>query len=328
MSTADRSSVEATDPPITVAIVSWNTRGLLRRCLVSLADDIEAGKISAWVVDNASSDGSAEMVRSEFPSVALIDSPSNLGFGRAVNEVAERTDSPWLAASNADVELTPRAVDALLDAGARDPRAGIVAPQLLMPDGAVQHSVHPFPTLLLVAVFNLGLHRLSRQVAERLALEGYWNPHRARRVQWAHGAFLLIRRTAFEAVGGFDANQWLYAEDLDLAWRLREAGWHTRYEPRAVVRHAVSASTIQAFGEERIARHIAATYSWMTRRRGPAITRTTAAFNVAGALARFALLAPLAAVRPDRFSQRSEEALRYVRLHSKGLRAPAGHPRR
>ncbi len=92
-----------------------------------------------------------------------------------------------------------------------------------------------------------------------MCLEGAWDPQRPRRVPWAVGAFLLVRRPAWDAIGGFDPAQWLYAEDLDLGWRLARAGWATRYEPRARVRHHESAATGQAWGsDERTARWLRA----------------------------------------------------------------------
>src|SRR5581483_2913353 len=132
--------------------------------------------------------------------------------------------------------------------GARDRGIGAVAPRLIRPDGRTQHSVWPLPTLALAIAFTLGLARVLPGTGERLCLEGYWNPDRAREVPWAIGAFLLLRRAAFDAVGGFDERQWMYAEDLDLGWRLHDAGWSTRYEPAARVLHADGAATAVAFG--------------------------------------------------------------------------------
>src|SRR3954451_15774620 len=93
--------------PITVAVVSWNTRDLLRRCLNSLRDD----RLEVWVVDNSSDDGSARLVREEFPGVRLLALDENIGFGRAVNLVADQTASEWLLVANADVTLAPGALD-------------------------------------------------------------------------------------------------------------------------------------------------------------------------------------------------------------------------
>jgi len=268
------------EPLVAVAVVSWNTRDLLRDCLRSLAGQSLA---EVWVVDNASQDGSAAMVAQEFPSVRLVASERNLGFGPAVNLVAAQTAAPWIAPANADVELRPSALRALLDAGERNPRAGILAPRLELPSGETQHSVYAFPTIPFTARFNLGFHR---RVGDRLCLEGFWDPSRERDVDWAIGAFLLVRRAAWDAAGGFDQGQWMYAEDLDLCWRAARAGWSTRYVPSARVLHHASAATTQAWGDERTLRWLRSTYAWMLRRRGLIRTRITAAINVAGAYAR------------------------------------------
>lgn len=306
-----------------MAVVSWNTRKLLAACLRSLCPEFNAKRAAVWVVDNASCDGSADMVRSLFPWVRLIEPGQNVGFGAAVNRVAGVTDSPWIAPANADVEVSPGAFGSLLDAGERDPGTGIVAPRLLMPDGRTQHSVHAFPTVTLSAIFNLGLARLVPGLGNRLCLEGYWDADRRRRVDWVHGAFLLVRREAFDAVGGFDTQQWLYAEDLDLAWRLHRAGWSTVYEPEAKVRHAVSAATERAFGEDRARRQTAAAYAWMARRRGALVTRVFAAINWFGAAGRAAALTPLARARPARWGQRYARWRAYMQVHRLGLRSTA-----
>ena len=268
------------EPLVAVAVVSWNTRDLLRDCLRSLAGQSLA---EVWVVDNASQDGSAAMVAQEFPSVRLIASERNLGFGPAVNLVAAQTAAPWIAPANADVELRPSALRALLDAGERLPRAGVLAPRLELTSGVTQHSVYAFPTIPFTALFNLGFHR---RYGDRLCLEGHWDPSRERDVDWAIGAFLLVRRAAWDAAGGFDDAQWMYAEDLDIGWRAARAGWSTHYVPAARVRHHASAATTQAWGDERTLRWLRSTYTWMLRRRGLARMRITALINVGGAYAR------------------------------------------
>jgi GT2 family glycosyltransferase len=309
-------------PRVAVAVVSWNTRELLAECLESLRADVESGLATVSVVDNASTDGSAAMAEERFPWARVIASEENLGFGPAVNVVARDTDAPWIAPANADIALTPGALERLLAAGDAEPRAGAVAPRLVMPDGRTQHSVHPFPTPWLGVGFNLGLARLVPGLGDRLCLEGYWDPDRPRAVDWAHGAFLIVRREAFERVGGFDPEQWLYAEDLDLAWRLRNGGWPTLYEPGARVRHEVSAAARQAFADDdRDARHIAAAYRWMARRQGSLATATYAALNWLGSAVRWLLLTPAALVRPKRYGPRRARYRRYLPLHRRGIRA-------
>jgi GT2 family glycosyltransferase len=169
--------------------------------------------------------------------------------------------------------------------------------------------------------FNLGLWRAVPGAGERLCLDGEWDPTRPREVDWAHGALLVVRRAAWEEIGGFDDDQWLYAEDLDLCWRLARAGWSTRYEPGSRVRHAVSAATRTAtWGSERELRAQAAAYAWMARRFGPGRARLCAGINVGGALVRWAPLALAARIDAGRYAFDRDRFRGYLRMHATGLR--------
>lgn len=282
-----------------VAVVSWNTRALLDRCLRSLERDARARKAEVWVVDNASSDGSPEMVRALHPWARLIALPENIGYGRAVNLVAERTSSPWLALANADVALRPGALERLLEAGEADPGAGVIAPRLRLPSGETQHLAWPFPTLGGAAAMNVGARLLPRRLGERLVLPGAWDPERPRRVPWAVGAFLLARREAWDQVGGFDPALWMSAEDLDLGWRMREAGWFTRYEPAAVVDHELSAATRSVWGESLSIHWQRCAYAWMVRRLGRPRTVLVGLLNLLGSATRLLVDLTLAGFRRD-----------------------------
>lgn len=308
---------------MTVAIVSWNTRDLLARCLQSFALEVASGRVELWVVDNASTDGSAELVTEQFPWARLIASPENLGFGRAVNLVLQQTSSEWVATGNADIAVRPGALDALLEAGARDPGAGAIAPRLVLPDGSTQHSVFGFPTIPYSFLLATGSFRLSATVADRLAFVGHWEMGRARRVPWAVAALLLIRRRAWDEVGGFDERQFMYAEDLDLGWRLREAGWATRYEPRSVVDHESAAATTQLFGSDLPPHWQRSTYGFIARRRGVAHVWAVALLNFAGAVARWAWVAPRSGVRPQQYRELRRAHARWAVLHLKALRGRA-----
>src|SRR3954447_6661957 len=305
-------------PRVTIAIVSWNTRDLLARCLDSLAPEVERGVADVWVVDNASTDGSPDLVRERYDGVHLIASEENLGFGRAINLVARETASEWIATANADIALRDGALDMLLEAGERDPGAGAIAPRLVLPNGQTQHSVFAFPTIFFSLILAVGAFRLSPAVADRLAFPGHWNKERARRVPWAVAAFLLFRRRAWDDAGGFDERQWMYAEDLDLGWRLREAGGATRYEPRAVVDHHHAAATTQLWGEELAPHWQRSTYGFIARRRGTAYARAVAFLNVIGAILRWARLAVRSAKEPELTELRKAHA-RWVLVHAKAL---------
>jgi len=276
---------------LTAAVVSYNTRDLLVRCLAALDG------VDAWVVDNGSADGSPEVVR---PPARLVQAGENLGFGRAINLVAQLAgDWEWLAVANADTAPEPGAIQALLDAAERDPGAGALAPRLILPDESTQHSVHPFWTPRFAWDFTRGRHRRDPSWGDAQCLEGFWDAERERRVPWALGAFLLVRRAAWEAAGGFDPAQWLYAEDVDLGWRLRAAGWATRYVPSARVAHAESASIGAVWGDARTERWMAASYDQLRRREGRRRSLTVAAIMTVGAV---------------RDGQRE-----WARLHARGL---------
>jgi N-acetylglucosaminyl-diphospho-decaprenol L-rhamnosyltransferase len=309
-----------TRAPAVVAVVSWNTRELLARCLESFAIEVEAGRADVWVVDNASSDGSADLVREHFGWARLVALEENVGFGRAVNLVASRTSSEWIAAANADVAARPGAIEALLEAGASDPGAGAVAPRLIVPDGSTQHSVFAFPTIPYSFLLAVGAYRLSPALGDRLAIPGYWNAERPRRVPWAVAAFLLVRRTAWDEVGGFDERQWMYAEDLDLGWRLHEAGWATRYEPLAHIDHHGAAATGQLFGSDPAPNWQRSTYGFIARRWGVPHVWVVALLNFTGAALRWSLAVAGSTRAPERYAQSRRDYGRWALVQLRALR--------
>lgn len=311
--------------PVAIAVVSWNTRDLLDRCLESMRADARAGRAEVWVVDNGSTDGSCRLVAERHPWARLVRPEENLGFGRAVNRVVQATTAPWIAAANADIALTPGALQALLEAAARDPRAGALGPRLVLDDGSVQRSVQSFPTLGTALLQLSQVHRLSVRAARRLYLHNTWDPYRPARVPWITGAFLLVRRDAFEAAGGFDEDQWLYAEDLDLCWRLRRSGWEIRYEPASIVHHAHGAASEQAFGGPAGVSDtwLRATYAWKVRRLGLLSTWAAALAQALDAGARLALLRLLRGRAPGRWALRTARAERALHAARLGLRSRA-----
>lgn len=307
---------------VAVAVVSWNTRELLDACLASLRADADAGRAEVWVVDNASTDGSAELVAERHPWVHLVAREDNLGYGAAVNLVAQRTATPFVAPANADLRFAPDALQRLLEAVGRHPEAGALAPRLRLPDGGTQHTVHPFPTVAVGLATSTGAVRVPA-IARRLVMEGHWDPGLERRVDWAHGAFLLVPRDAWEEIGGFDADQWLYAEDLDLCWRLARAGRPTWFVPDAVIEHRVSAAAAQRWDDAaRLRRTQRAAYAWMAHRQGVRRTRVVALANVAGLLPRWALARALEALPGRRGRHRAGTLRGYLVAHREGF-APA-----
>lgn len=307
-----------TNPPIDVVIVSFNTRELLIRCLESLAPDNQSGIANVCVIDNRSSDGSLEAARTTAPWARVLDAGANLGFGSAINRAAEDSQTRWLVAANADLEFEPGSLRALLDAGERS-SAGCVVPRLILPDGSTQHSVHPLPTVPFTLAFNLGYQRVNQAWAERNCLEGHWDAEIGREIPWGIGACMLLRREAFTEAGGFDVEQWMYAEDLDICWRLHDSGWSIRYEPSARVRHEASPATDAAFGSAKTATFMAATYEMLTRRRGSINATVIAIANVLGAAVRLTWALALAPFS-ERQRHRARVHRQWLGAHARWLR--------
>jgi len=248
---------QTTNPTLAVAIVSWNVKNLLDDCLLSLREELERAAVHAEVkvVDNASVDGSAEMVRARHPWVHLHASTENLGFVRANNLILEhlwqpgtdpcfQADFVWLL--NPDTTIRPGALSTLLRFFAEHPRAGLIGPQLLNPDGSTQTSAFRFPGLL-QPLFDLGwlpqrfyYTRFNGRYPENNTSE------RPFHIDHPLGAAMLARGAAIQEVGLLDPQFFMYCEEIDWAWRMRKAGWEAWLVPEAKVIHYGGASTNQA----------------------------------------------------------------------------------
>lgn len=226
---------------VSVVVVSYNTRELLERCLGALQAQ-NGIQTQVVVVDNASTDGSPEMVRERFADVELLALDHNAGFARANNLAFPRCTGEFVLLLNSDAFLAPGALAQLLAAARRHPCAGAVGPRLLNPDGSLQRSAWPFPhagRLLLEAVL---LHRPLRRVGLLEDL-GAWPHDEERRVDFLVGACLLLRAEALAEVGGFDERFWLYGEEADLQRRLSARGWEVVFTPAARATHVGAASS-------------------------------------------------------------------------------------
>lgn len=234
-----------TRPDVSVVVVSYNTRDLLRQCLQSVrASSYRPAEV--FVVDNASTDGSPAMVAGEFPDVTLIALDRNLGFGGANNVALRRCRGAYVLLLNPDAVIAADGLELLVEALTTRPRVGVIGPRILNPDGTLQSSGYHFPTLL-------GEIRLSKRVdAAMAAVLGpsvpLPRPDQVTAVDWCDGACMLIRRAAIDQLGGFDEQYFLYTEELDWCFNARKAGWDIAVEPRAVVWHHRGQSSVATDG--------------------------------------------------------------------------------
>jgi GT2 family glycosyltransferase len=226
---------------LAVAVVSFDTRDVLEPCLESV---MAARPVELVVVDNGSGDGSVELVQSRFPEATLVLNERNRGYGAAANQAFAACAAPGMLLLNSDTVV---AQDALSNLGrylAEQPRVGVVGPRLVNADGTLQPSTFGFPSVADLLLADTGLHLLVRRLPLlREAFLRTWGHDVARAVPWVRGAALAIRRTAFETVGGFDEDYFMYWEEVDFCRRLADAGFETHYAPVTSVLHVGGVST-------------------------------------------------------------------------------------
>jgi hypothetical protein len=222
---------------LSIGITTWNQRELLRACLESIFRHPPQAEFEVIVVDNASADGAAEMVRARFPRVRLIANTGNRGWTGGCNQVAQASRGRYVVLLNEDTTISEDAFGALARAMDETPSAGIGAPRLVWPDGSRQPSCRSFPdpwSLLLRGTF-LGRvmgngRRLRRYLRDDVDLTSP-SP-----VDWALGACLIVRREVFDRVGLLD-ERFAYHDDTDFCYRARKAGYETVFFPHVTVVH-------------------------------------------------------------------------------------------
>jgi len=243
---------------LSIVILSWNVCDLLRQCLKSVARDRPLSAdhpllaTEIIVVDNASSDGSAEMVRAEFPDVRLIANQANRGYTGGNNDGTAAAIGRYVMILNPDTRVLDDALAALVSYADVHPDVGVVGPQLLNSDGSVQSSRRRFPTLITGLFESTWLEPL----APRNVLQRYYvldQPDDAiQEVDWLFGACFLVRREVIQQVGALDEGFFMYSEEMDWCRRIRQAGWKVMYLPEAQVIHYGGKSSDQVAAQRHI----------------------------------------------------------------------------
>jgi N-acetylglucosaminyl-diphospho-decaprenol L-rhamnosyltransferase len=233
----------ATSLGVAVVVVNYESGPALVRCVEGLRSE---GVAEVVVVDNGSADGSLDQLRRRhLPDVEVVVPGRNLGYGSAANRGVAATSAPSVLVCNPDLEVRPGAIAALASALAADPHDALVGPLIRNEDGTRYPSARRFPSLTdaaghaLLGIFAPD-NRFTRSY-QQAYLDGADRGPEA--VDWVSGACFLVRRSAFEEVGGFDEAYFMYAEEVDLCWRLGRAGWGVTYLPTAEVTHLQGVST-------------------------------------------------------------------------------------
>jgi hypothetical protein len=238
--------MDASQSRLTVIIVSYNTRSLLARCLASLAAELRPPD-EVIVIDNASADGSAALVRERFPHVRVIANAENRGFASACNQGLRAAQGELLCLLNPDTQLFPGALEALATFLAAHPHVGVVGPTLLHSDGSYQHAAFRFPTLLMALIDFFPLHHrlINSRLNGRYPFAQYEHPFA---MDHPLGACMMVRRDVCDAVGLLDEHFFMYCEEVDWCQRIKQAGWEIMHVPNARVIHHSGQSTKQSAG--------------------------------------------------------------------------------
>lgn len=245
-------------PDISVIIVSFNTRELTLSCLKSVYASRDAGRIEVVVVDNASTDGSRDAIRKEFPDVELIENTSNLGFSAASNVGLDKATGTYFLILNSDTELRPDGLKLLKGFMETHSQAGAAGPRLVYDDGTTQPSADSEPNLLTEFLHLFGFRRLiPGETARRIAapalskvsgktigtyFETYSGSLEPREVDCVSGACIIVRAAVIANVGGLDSKFFMYMEDMDWCMRIKETGAKVYYVPEVEVVHHVGMS--------------------------------------------------------------------------------------
>ncbi|MDH7488084.1 MAG: glycosyltransferase family 2 protein [Anaerolineae bacterium] len=256
---------------LSIIIVSYNSRELTRACLRSAFDGLARSGLrgEVWVVDNASSDGSADMVRAEFPQARLIANAENRGFAAANNQAIAQSDARHILLLNSDAEVRGDALGEMVRVLDARPRVGAVGARLVYPDGSFQHSAFRFPGFAQIFLDFFPLHprlldsRLNGRYPRRLyaGTEPFAVDHPL-------GAALMARGETVRQVGPLDDGFFMYCEEIDWCWRMRKVGWDVLCVPTAEVMHH-GGGTTRKFREEMFVALWRSRFRLYEKHRGP-----------------------------------------------------------
>ncbi len=230
---------------LSIIIVSWNVKELLRKCLQSIFDKTQSLEFEVFVVDNASKDGSAQMVALEFPQVNLIASNVNLGFAKANNLALEQAQGQYVLFMNPDMELVENSFKTMLELMEKDEKIALSTCQLIYPDGSRQNNIKNNPTLCDQLLILLKLHHLFKPKCLKKYLAKDFDYTKEQEVKQIMGAFVFSRGEIMREVSGWDTDYFIWWEDLDLCKRIQDLSYKIVYTPKTKIIHHEAKSFAQ-----------------------------------------------------------------------------------
>jgi len=229
---------------VSIIIVNWNTKDLLQHCLASIYEQTVNIDYEIIVVDNCSEDGSAEMVKSEFKQVILIQNKENRGFAAANNQAIAIAKGRYILLLNSDTIVLDKAIEKTISFADAHPQSGVIGCRVLNPDGSMQPTCFMFPSILNMMLESTYLYKIfpKNRFFGRQQMT-WWDRNNVRCVEVVTGCFMLVRREAIEQVGVMDEHFFIYGEETDWCYRFKKNGWKVMFTPIGQIIHYVGQST-------------------------------------------------------------------------------------
>ena len=244
---------------ITVSIVTWNSENEIAECLKPLSEASAHWEIR--VADNFSADGTVKIIRENFPRVKIIENKENLGFAAANNQIFRQTKTDFVLLLNPDTVVSVEAVEAAIEEIEKHPKVGVLGIQALGEDSRIQETCFNFPSFFPNLVNSVGLYRFFSDEWKEKNLSNEFFHHRAeRKSDWIMGAFMLVRRDVIEKVGGLPEDYFMFTEEMDWCYRIRQAGFEILFSPKASFIHKFNKSAGQKASDWRIEKTVLGKY--------------------------------------------------------------------
>jgi GT2 family glycosyltransferase len=235
---------------VSIIIVNWNTKNLLRECLKSVIEQTTKVDYEIIVVDNSSSDGSVEMVRNEFKDIVVIENSENRGFAAANNQAVKIAKGKYILLLNSDTIVLSHAIEKTIAFADKHPNAAVTGCRVLNPDGTLQNTCFMFPSIINMLLSSTYLYKLfpKNRFFGREQMT-WWDRNDVREVDVVTGCFMLIRREAIEQTGLMDEQFFMYGEETDWCFRFKKNGWKIIFTPAGQIIHYGGQSTSQKKAE-------------------------------------------------------------------------------
>lgn len=266
---------------LAISIVTWNSENEISDCLKSL--EAAPADWEIWVADNFSADNTVKIIRENFPRVKIIENKENLGFAAGNNQIFRQTETDFVLLLNPDTVVSEEAIKAAMEEIEKQPKVGVLGIQAVGDDSKIQETCFNFPAFFPNLVNSIGLYRFFSDEWKEKNLSNEFFHHRSeRKSDWIMGAFMLVRREVIEKVGGLPEDYFMFTEEMDWCYRIRQADFEILFSPKAAFVHKFNKSAGQKASDWRIEKTVLGKYLFCRKYYGNIKTRLIQLTDLAG----------------------------------------------